>query len=340
MVTLSFSLLFSSRGESQEHSLVDLMMSSPSKSAAAKTGQSSSAVASSNNADESHHTTSVTKVLKVVWDFEKIEKLGGPDESTKKWRCNWCGLTLKGWNATKALSHVTKSPGNNDVKTRSGNIPKDTLASFQRFRYKKMGVASVKRTHADEYTEKIASQQMSLSIMYQDNRIRSSASSNANPAFVVNCDEGGVGATNATKLTSAIAEYIYCKGLPFSAAEGDHFMQIIKLAHLVGSSYHPPNRCLVSTELLDISYKNRHARYLTDLNTDADIYGLSLFGDGATVHGMPLINILAAGVGEPSAVLEIVDCKLFCEFSLFLKDFKLTLCLLLFSIFGLTMHNS
>jgi hypothetical protein len=58
----------------------------------------------------------VNKVIKVVWDFEKIEKLGGPDSASKKWRCNWCGLTLSGWNATKALSHVTKSPGNNDVK--------------------------------------------------------------------------------------------------------------------------------------------------------------------------------------------------------------------------------
>jgi hypothetical protein len=39
-----------------------------------------------------------------------------------------------------------------------------------------------------------------------------------------------------------------------------------------------------------------------------------LFGDGATVHGMPLMNILAAGVGEPSAVLAIVDCKFGCVF--------------------------
>jgi hypothetical protein len=30
---------------------------------------------------------------------------------------------------------------------------------------------------------------------------------------------------------------------------------------------------------------------------------------GATVHGMPLMNILVASVHEPSAVLAIVDCK-------------------------------
>ena len=45
-----------------------------------------------------------------------------------------------------------------------------------------------------------------------------------------------------------------------------------------------------------------------DLDVDGDVYRLSLFGDGATVHGMPLMNVLASGVGEPSAVLAIVDC--------------------------------
>ena len=51
-------------------------------------------------------------------------------------------------------------------------------------------------------------------------------------------------------------------------------------------------------------------KYFTDLQIDADVYGLSLFGDSATVHGMPLMNILASGVHEPSAVLAIVECKL------------------------------
>ena len=50
---------------------------------------------------------------------------------------------------------------------------------------------------------------------------------------------------------------------------------------------------------------------MKNLEIDADVYGISLFGDGATVHGMPLLNILASGVGEPSAVLAIVDCKFF-----------------------------
>jgi hypothetical protein len=46
---------------------------------------------------------------KTVWDFERMERLGGPEMITRAWKCGWCGLTLKSWNATKALAHVTKA---------------------------------------------------------------------------------------------------------------------------------------------------------------------------------------------------------------------------------------
>jgi hypothetical protein len=47
-------------------------------------------------------------------------------------------------------------------------------------------------------------------------------------------------------------------------------------------------------------------KFMTRLELNADVYGLLLFGDNATVHGMPLMNILASGVHEPSAVLAIL----------------------------------
>jgi len=45
------------------------------------------------------------------------------------------------------------------------------------------------------------------------------------------------------------------------------------------------------------------------LERDAEIYGVSFFGDGATVRKTPLLNILASGVYVPTACLEIVDCS-------------------------------
>jgi hypothetical protein len=61
---------------------------------------------------------------------------------------------------------------------------------------------------------------------------------------------------------------------------------------------------------------------MTCLEMDADVYGLLLFGDGATVHGMPLMNILASGVHELSAVLAIIDCTygILCCFIFFMSN--------------------
>jgi hypothetical protein len=112
---------------------------------------------------------------------------------------------------------------------------------------------------------------------------------------------------------------VYCKGLLFLSVDGTHFAQIIKLAKLAPSAYYaPPTRKVLANKLLDLSYENRMEKFMSRLEMDADVYGLSLFGDGATVHGMPLMNILAWGVHEPSAVLAIIDCKFANQFVCFL----------------------
>lgn len=272
-----------------------------SSSTSVVTPQSTAAAAAVSNPDI---------VLNSVWDFEKIQKIGGPDGASKSWRCGWCGLTLKGWNATKVMNHVTKAPGNNDVKACTGSIPKTTLTLFQNFRFNKMGSSSIKRQHKEAFADAISENQMSLSVMLESKRERCSSSA-SRPIDMTGdvVGSGGVTVHNTTRLTSAIADYIYSKGLSFSATEGDHFLQILRLSKLVPPSYRPPTRKALSNELLDLSYEKRVGRYMRDLDVDADVYGLSLFGDGATVHAMPLMNILAAGVGEPCAVLAIIDCK-------------------------------
>ena len=41
---------------------------------------------------------------------------------------------------------------------------------------------------------------------------------------------------------------------------------------------------------------------------DANIFGLAVLGDGATVRKLPLLNFLVFGVHAPAEVLKIVDC--------------------------------
>jgi hypothetical protein len=268
--------------------------------------------------------------IKTVWDFEKIEKRGGADPASRCWCCGWCGLVLKGWNATKALNHVSKAKGNNDVKACTGSIPPATLVVFQAFRLKKFGTTVAKRGHKESFAESIATNQQSISVMFEAQRSRSSKSAEiVDMTGPDSCDN--VGASNSSKLTSAIAEFVFSKGLPFSVTEGDHFQQILRLCRLVPPSYRPPQRKVLSNELLQLCYDNRMAKYMTDLDIDAEVYGLSLFGDGATVHGMPLMNILASGVSEPCAVLAIVDCKCVvdcCLCFLFASSFALIIFLL------------
>jgi hypothetical protein len=259
--------------------------------------------------------------IKSVWEFEKVEKLGGPDDFSKRWHCGWCGSTLKGWNATKAMNHLARLAGNNDVKSCSGPISRDMLELFKGFRLRKIGKKAAKRQKEEAYQNLVSENQKSMAVAWEDARVRMSASSLGAGTVIDMCGgDTDVAVSNSAKLTTAIADFVYCKGLPFSAAEGEQFLQILKLAHLVPSSYHPPSRHLLANDLLDFSYKTRIEKYLVDLAVDSDVYGLSLFGDGATVHGMPLMNILASGVAEPCAVLSVVDCK-----------FQFGVCLLFFS---------
>jgi hypothetical protein len=250
-----------------------------------------------------------------VWDFEKIEKLGAAgDELSKRWRCGWCSTTLRGWHATKAMNHLARLPGNNDVKACSGPIPKETLAFFRSFRLRKMEKKTVKKRKQEAYSGSVSDNQKSMAVAFEEARIRKSASSGAKGGAVdlSHDDDEDVAVTNSSKLTTAVAEFVFGKGLPFSACEGDQFQQVLKLARLVPSSYRPPTRKVLAGDLLEASYDNRICKYMADLNVDSEVYGLSLFGDGATVHGMPLMNILAAGVYEPCAVLSIIDCKFLC----------------------------
>ena len=40
--------------------------------------------------------------IKSVWQFEKVKKLGGKDNSAKRWHCGWCNTTLMGWHVQYA----------------------------------------------------------------------------------------------------------------------------------------------------------------------------------------------------------------------------------------------
>jgi hypothetical protein len=204
-------------------------------------------------------------------------------------------------------------------------IPKEILLIFQAYWTCATVILSVKRQHSKAFDDTIAENQTTIAVLYADQRSRAcrASRSSSNHVDLIGDGEGGaVEASNATRLTAAIADYVFCKGLAFWAIEGEHFQQILRLAHLVDKTYCPPTRKVLSNDLLNLSYDNQLKRYMENLIKSADVYGLWLFGDGAMVHGMPLMNILVTGVDEPIAILAIVACKfLFVPFLMVLIHF-------------------
>jgi hypothetical protein len=65
----------------------------------------------------------------------------------------------------------------------------------------------------------------------------------------------------------------------------------------------------MSGKLLDTLYVSNWKSQMKTLMREARIFGLTIFGDGATIN-IPLINILAAGVNNSFAfLLDVVDCS-------------------------------
>jgi hypothetical protein len=65
---------------------------------------------------------------------------------------------------------------------------------------------------------------------------------------------------------------------------------------------------LIAGALLNMEYNLQYKRNLEVLANEADVYGLALYADGATIAKTPFINILASGALKTNACLDIHDC--------------------------------
>jgi hypothetical protein len=106
----------------------------------------------------------------------------------------------------------------------------------------------------------------------------------------------------------AMGAYIIEGGLAFRNIEDRNLLEIIKLARTVPFNYKPPTRKRLTDEILPLLHKQRQDANLALLEKDKEIFGLQLYGDGATIKHKPLFNFLAAGGHVVNAVIEIRDC--------------------------------
>ena len=274
-----------------------------------------------------------------IWEDDMVEKFVD-DKGKPKWKCLWCNKTFGSWSATKALYHVSKVAGK-DVRACSSR----RIDDFHQKRYSDLlSLRSNKRdttaATSEAIDESITQHNNTVTTTYDASRKKARHSSNGNANALANyfsptgstiglsatsnvaatargsvsgiqlkITDGTASCPSANSLlTMAISDLIHSRGLPFSLASDPKFQKMLVLAKNVTMQYRPPGRNQVAGPLLDLNYDAYMEKNMNLLVKDADVFGISLFGDGATVKKKALLNVLGSGVHLPSACLEIVDC--------------------------------
>jgi hypothetical protein len=102
-------------------------------------------------------------------------------------------------------------------------------------------------------------------------------------------------------------DFIHSNCLPFSLVEDQKFLKIIKVARTVG--HYKPQTCkLIGRKYLHAIHNINWKEQMRTLVSEANIFRITLFGDGALIKTVPLLNILAAGVKNPFALIHVEDC--------------------------------
>ena len=106
----------------------------------------------------------------------------------------------------------------------------------------------------------------------------------------------------------AIADFFHCENIPDAVVELPRVKRLVKVCRLVGEDVVVQNCKNIGGELLDVNYENTYSLNKTELLKEATVFGFAWMGDGANIHKMPLMNILALnGTTAPMTIL-IHDC--------------------------------
>jgi hypothetical protein len=104
-----------------------------------------------------------------------------------------------------------------------------------------------------------------------------------------------------------LADFLHSHCLPFALAEDPKLLEMIQVVRSLGPNYKPPRRELIGGKYLNAIYMESWKEQMTLLLSEARIFGVTVFGNGATIKSIALVNVLAAGINNPFALLDIVD---------------------------------
>ena len=80
--------------------------------------------------------------------------------------------------------------------------------------------------------------------------------------------------SNETRLTVAITDFLISEGLSFNLSQKHRFKKVLELSRTVSKCYQPPNRKLISKDILDVIHDQNMKRNLSLIEKKSDIFGL------------------------------------------------------------------
>jgi hypothetical protein len=110
----------------------------------------------------------------------------------------------------------------------------------------------------------------------------------------------------------AIADLVHSKLYDHNFGVEPKFAKILNIARRLPSSYKPPSAYKLGGELLNKLYNVNWATETSSLLRDSKTFGISLFGDGATIKTVSMVNALGAGVHNSFSMLDVFDCTEHC----------------------------
>ena len=114
------------------------------------------------------------------------------------------------------------------------------------------------------------------------------------------------------EMDVALADLVHGRLDTFTFGEDPKVQRVLDIARRLPASYKPPNRNRMGGELLRKLCDVNWVQETDTLLKDSHIFGISLFGDGATIKTTPMINALGAGVHNSFAMLDVFDCTGHC----------------------------
>jgi hypothetical protein len=197
-----------------------------------------------------------------------------------------------------------------DVKERSSKCIYESVALQQESAagnlLKKRGVmvsgSALSLSSESPFTSALAETSTSTSV--RGSKQNSLAFSSQRTMSMMNID---IRKSNNATVELAIVDFFHCKNIPDAVVESLRFIQLARVCHLVGEDFVVPHQKQIEGELLDLNYANVYKQNKTNLLKFAKVFGLAFLADGATIHQMALMNILAMSGTFPLMTISIQD---------------------------------